>query len=356
MSKKMTEVVAKEVIIVGGGPAGLKAGEMAEEYGMDYVILEQGSVGQGWKDMRPDLRFLSPCHPQRDWTSLSDRFPIWKLDVDRPYCTAKQFTRYMERFADYFKLNILEQTQANDITHDGDAFIVQTTQGLQYKAPFLVVGTGIFGNPFFPQIPGIKNNPYVMHSHQYMGYEPFKQKKVLVVGAGNSAAEVAIDLCGWSLVYLITRKDLQYFSDTKKLYHIRGISESYLKELISMEIIRYRAHQDIQKIDQNMVYFKDWKMEADKIIFATGYHANIDILRSFKLRVNKNNYPEVSMSGESIQYPNLFFIGPLSYQTSASLVMHGFVKYIPHTMQRISEKLREGQSYFEELDKQKPST
>ena len=344
----MPETISKEVIIIGGGPAGLKCAEEAQNHDIDYLALEQGEVGQAWKTLRPDMPLLSPCHPQRDWTSLSSKFPIWKLGVKRPYCTSIEFCDYLDKYYEHFKFNLKKQTTVTEVNNDGDEFIVYDQKKNQYKAPMLVVASGIFGNPFIPPVNGAKDNPFVMHSHYYQSANDFTGQSVMVVGAGNSAAEIAIDLTSTAMVYLISRKDLQYFADTQKLYHIRGISESYLKELIKMEIIRYRAYQDIQKIEDSRIYFKDWKLDVNKIIFATGYHGHIGILKNFKLRVNKSNYPEVSMSGESIQYPNLFFAGPLSYQNTSSIVLHGFVKQIPETFNRIAEKLKsEGKNYMQ---------
>ena len=344
----MPETISKEVIIIGGGPAGLKCAEEAQNHDIDYLALEQGEVGQAWKTLRPDMPLLSPCHPQRDWTSLSSKFPIWKLGVKRPYCTSIEFCDYLDKYYEHFKFNLKKQTTVTEVSNDGDEYIVYDQKKNQYKAPILVVASGIFGNPFIPPVNGAKDNPFVMHSHYYQSANDFTGQNVMVVGAGNSAAEIAIDLTSTAMVYLISRKDLQYFADTQKLYHIRGISESYLKELIKMEIIRYRAYQDIQKIEDSRIYFKDWKLDVNKIIFATGYHGHIGILKNFKLRVNKSNYPEVSMSGESIQYPNLFFAGPLSYQNTSSIVLHGFVKQIPETFNRIAEKLKsEGKNYMQ---------
>lgn len=336
----MGNIISKELIIVGGGPAGLKAGAEAKKQKIDYVILEKGKVADAWLNVRPDMYFLSPCHPQRDWTSLSDDFPIWKMDVRRPYCTAAEFVNYLDAYCDHFKLAVKTDTRVVDINLSDGQFSVLGNDHTEYRAPVLLIATGIFGNPFIPGVAGAKDNPYVMHSHYYRSRDDYKQQKVLIVGAGNSAAELAIDLCGHSMVYLVSRKDLQYFSDTRKLYHIRGISESFLKELISMELVRYRAFQEIKRIEENRVIFQDWSLDVHKIIFATGYHAHIDILRNFKLRVNKNNYPEVTDSGESIQYPNLFFAGPLSYQNTTSIVLHGFINQIPGTLARISEKLK----------------
>ncbi|NOX87690.1 MAG: NAD(P)-binding domain-containing protein [Calditrichaeota bacterium] len=332
--------IQKELIIIGGGPAGLKAAEIAQEKKIDYVLLEKGKTGQAWKEIRPDLLLLSPCLPQRDWTSLSSKFPIWKLGVQRPYCRASEFAQYLESYCDFFKINVQENTPVKEIVRQTDRFIVLGENDREFVAPVIIVATGIFGNPYIPPIPGVKDNPYVMHSHLYRSKNDFKNQRVLIVGAGNSAAETAIDLVGYSLVYMVSREDLQYFSDTKKLYHIRGVYESYLKELISMEMIRYKAFQQIEEIDRNVVRFRDWKLEVDKIIFATGYHGDLRILHNFNLRVNKNNYPEVTESGESIQYPRLFFGGPLFFQGMSTNVIHGFIRQIPKTMDRIESILK----------------
>ena len=344
----MSDNISKELIIIGAGPAGLKCAEEAQNRSIDYLVIERGEVGQSWKELRPNMPLLSPCHPQRDWTSLSTSFPIWKLNVKRPYCTSSEFCNYLDEFNSHFKFNLKTNTIIRKVSHNGDEFILLDQNENQYQAPIMIVASGIFGNPYIPQINGVKNNPNVMHSHYYHSTKEYVGQSVMVIGAGNSAAEIAIDLTSTAMVYLVSRKDLQYFADTQKLYHIRGISESYLKELIKMELIRYRAYQEIQNIEGNTIYFKDWKLDVNKIIFATGYHGNIEVLKNFKLRVNKNNYPEVSMSGESIQYPNLFFAGPLSYQNTSSIVIHGFIKHIPVTINRIAEKLKsEGKNYIQ---------
>jgi len=337
----MSSVISKELLIIGGGPAGLRAGAEASAAGIDYLILEAGQAGEAWRRVRPDMPLLSPSHPQRDWTSLSPSFPIWKMIPRRPYCQAHEFVQYLQAFADHFALNLATSQAVQNITRKENVFTIRTVSGQSYEAPLLLIATGIFGNPFIPEIPGVKDNIHIMHSHHYRTSRDFLKQRVLIVGAGNSAAEIAIDLAGYSMVYLVSRDELQFFADTKKLYHIRGISESYLKELINMEIIRYKAYQQIRQIEKNHVFFNNWDMQFDKIIFATGYHGNLDVIKNFKLKVNKKNFPEVSYSGESTQYPGLFFCGPLAWQSTSSIVIHGFLRGLAESVKQIALRLRE---------------
>ena len=214
----MSSNISKELIIIGAGPAGLKCAEEAQNSGLDYLIIERGEVGQAWKEIRPDMPMLSPCHPQRDWTSLSSSFPIWKLNVKRPYCNSHQFCNYLDEFNIHFKLKLKTNTEIKEVNHTGDEYILLDQNNNQYHAPIILVASGIFGNPYLPQINGLQNNPDVIHSHFYRSAEEYAGQSVMIVGAGNSAAEIAIDLTSTSMVYLVSRKDLQYFSDTQKLY------------------------------------------------------------------------------------------------------------------------------------------
>ncbi len=334
-------MISKELIIIGAGPAGLRAGEEAKRQGIDYVIIEKGDVGAAWRTVRPDSKMLSPCHPQRDWTSISSSFPIWRLPVERPYCNSTEFVTYLDEFAAKFNLDIVKRTLVTKIEKKGSEFKVHTDNGNGYSAPYLITASGIFDGKYFPNIPGIKNNPMVMHSHDYMSYIPFINKRVLIVGAGNSAAELALELAGKSILFLASKSELKYFLKTRKLYHIRGVYESFLKEFIEMEFIRYMPGSRIKGIDKNTVIFSDSELEVHKTIFATGYRPKMTFLdKGLKIEKDRKHYPITSGTGESIQVENLFFAGPLALNVTSSVVLHGFLKYIPKTVNTILQRLK----------------
>ena len=331
-------IIEKELIIIGSGPAGLRGAEEAQKAGIDYLILERGEVAQSWKDIRQDMLMLSPCLPQRDWTSISDDFPIWKMDVARPYCFAWQFYNYLTRYSDFYNLKINSDSQVKNIKKTNDEFEITTDQQ-KYKSKFLIIATGFFGNPFIPDIPGMRNNPYVMHSHQFNSLEDFRNKRIIIIGGGNSAAETAIILAGYAQVFLLARNELKFFSKTKNLCDIRGISESYLMELINMQIIRYNPKTEIKKVRNGQIYFDKKTLEVNKIICATGYNADLNALGGLQVPVDeRTKFPRIKNHGECTSVKNLYFIGPLAYTRITNLLLHGFIKLIPGTISAIAKR------------------
>jgi thioredoxin reductase (NADPH) len=328
----------KELLIIGSGPAGLKAGKEAKKAGIDYLILEQGEVAQSWRDIRQDMLMLSPCLPQRDWTSISEDFPIWKLDINRPFCLAHEFLDYLLKFYEHHNLNINTFSPVKSIQKKDEIFEISTDR-VTYHSKYVIVATGFFGNPFIPDIPGLRVSPIVTHSHQFKSNKPYRNKRVVIIGSGNSAAETAIILAGYAQVYLLSRNKLKFFRKTKNLCNIRGISESYLLEMIDMEIIRHISGAKIEKVEGNCVFLGNKTIEAQSIICATGYNADLGALGNTGLDVDKKTkFPFIKDTGESATIENLFFVGPLAYTKISSLLIHGFIRMVPMTIREVLKR------------------
>jgi thioredoxin reductase len=330
----------KELIIIGAGPSGLRAGEEAQRLGLDYLILEQGKVGQAWREIRVNMPMLSPGHPQRDWTSISPRFPIWKQAVKRPYCSAQEFVNYLQSYAEHFNLQLVTDTLINKIEKTGNYFKLGSNRA-EISAQIILVCTGMFGNPYIPDIPGLRGHAQVLHSHFYKNPDSFKGQRVIIIGGGNSGAEIAIDLAGSAQVFLITRDRLKFFSDTKNLCDIRGISESYLRELIAMKLIRHIDQAHIRSIKGNSLQLDRAAIHFDRIICATGYQPVLNLLAALPLKLDrKTRFPSIFASGEARGIKNLFFAGPLAYRGMGSLFIHGFIKDIPGILLTMHNRLR----------------
>ncbi len=191
-----------------------------------------------------------------------------------------------------------------------------------------------------PDIQGMKNNPVVTHSSRSRNLEEYRGKKVLIVGAGNSGAELAIELSGVASVTLASRRTLKYYSKTDDLSNIRGLSESLLKELIKFNIIELRENCILANIDGGKVNFMDGGYaEFDELIFATGYMPKVPDIESLQVDKTEDGYPIVSANCESVSAKGLYFSGPLAHNNRFCSFIHCFRPMIEPMALEIASRL-----------------
>lgn len=314
-----------DVIVIGGGPGGLLTGHLFHANDVNYLILEKESVGSSFRKMRPDMILLSPGIPGADWTSLTLRQPIWAIDgIGKPFPTRDDFVCYLEKFTLDNSLNVKEHCPVEGI-EKGDGVMKVITREGEYISRFVVLATGFYARPRFPDIPGAKDNPQVIHYADFFSCKAYQGKKILVVGGGNSAAELAIELSGVADVTLKSRGPLQYFSETNDLGDIRGLSESVLKELIKFNIIEHLFDGEIKKVDRGRVTFESGEtVRFDKIILATGFLPEIPSLSGVNIQCDDDGVPLITKYGESVSAEGIFFAGSLAMFHARCRFIHGF--------------------------------
>ena len=107
-----------------------------------------------------------------------------------------------------------------------------------------------------------------------------------------------------------------------------------------MEIIRHIPNARLKKVEGNLMYLYNKTIEAQSIICATGYHADLKSLGKSNLEVDKKTrFPIIRNTGEALSVKNLFFAGPLAYTKITSLLIHGFIKMVPTTINTISRRM-----------------
>ncbi len=329
----------RDVIIVGGGPGGLLLGHFLEEHGIDYQLFERGKIAQSWRLMRHGMKLLSPAVPGVDWTSLTLKYPLWALHgVQRPFPTREDFLCYIDAFAREHLLRIVENTSVARAAVAPGGFSVETSAG-QVSCRFLVVATGSLSSPAYPDIPGIASNPYVIHSSDFVHCMTYSGRRVLIIGGGNSAAEIAIELAGTAEVTLCTRGPLHYFSGTGELEDIRGSSESTLKECLRFRIIALRESDPAVGVSGRRVRFESGEEEEfDRILCATGYRPAWIPLDGGDVRADEDGYPVISRTGES-SVPGLYFCGSLARFNRRCAFIHGFRNYVEKVFWDIADRL-----------------
>ena len=179
------------VVIVGGGASGLSAAGALKQQGIDSVVLEQDpQVGGTWA-RRYDRLHL---HTVRSFSGLAHfgiprRYP--------KYLSRDQFVTYLREYVDHFGLKVVNGATVTSISSDPQKsrWKVATTDGRTWKARAIVVATGQYRRPIEPNWPGTPNfRGQLSHSVGYSNPKPFVGKRVLVVGSGNSGAEIAADI------------------------------------------------------------------------------------------------------------------------------------------------------------------
>ena len=314
------------VAIIGAGISGLTAGKMLADYGVPYTCFETSDrIGGNWAFGNPNGHSSAyrSLHIDTSKHQLSFRdFPMPQDYPDFPHHTL--IKAYLDDYADAFGLldNIEFQ---NGITHahrlDGDGWELQTERGETRHADLLVVGNGHHWDPRYPDFPGNFTGETI-HSHHYIDPSTpldFRGKRILVVGIGNSAADIAVELSSRTMdttVLLSTRSGAwivpkyvagqpadKYFKlnpyipfswQRKLMQTFQPIStgrpenyglptpnhkffESYPTQSVELPIRLgsgdITAKPNVERLDGQAVHFADGTCaEVDVIIYATGYN------------------------------------------------------------------------------------
>lgn len=178
-----------DVIVIGAGPAGLGTSRELRRHGVDHVVLERGPcLGHTWANLYDGL----VLHTGKHLSAL----PGLRFPRSTPlFPTRRNFVEYLNDYATRFHLPVRTNAEVARVTHTGDVWNVALGTGSSMVSRVLVVATGIVSNPNVPDLPHQDRfRGRIFHSVEYRRPEGYKGRRVLIVGAGNSAAEIAAEL------------------------------------------------------------------------------------------------------------------------------------------------------------------
>ncbi|GAA3865619.1 NAD(P)/FAD-dependent oxidoreductase [Streptomyces lacrimifluminis] len=177
--------------VIGGGPGGLAVAYALRAQGVRAVVLERGDrVGSSWRRHYDRLHL----HTTRRLSSLPGlamprSFGRWVARDD--------VVRYLEKYAEYHELEVVTGVEVSRVerTADGTGWLLHATGGRELTGSAVVVATGTNHTPRIPEWPGLDAyRGELLHAGQYRNPEPYAGRDVLVVGIGNTGAEIAVDL------------------------------------------------------------------------------------------------------------------------------------------------------------------
>jgi putative flavoprotein involved in K+ transport len=188
-----------DIVVIGAGQAGLAVGYYLARQRCDFVIVDAGDrVGQSWDTRWDSLRLFTPAH--------FTRLPGLRFPGPRRYLPSKDdMADYLRSYAARFALPVRLRWRVDQLSRDDDGFLV-CSAGRTLRADTVVVATGPAMRPWAPDVadqldPAIRS----LHSADYRNPEQLHDGAVLVVGAGNSGAEIALEVAPTHEVVLAGR-------------------------------------------------------------------------------------------------------------------------------------------------------
>ncbi|MDP9195067.1 MAG: NAD(P)/FAD-dependent oxidoreductase [Acidobacteriota bacterium] len=335
-----------QAVVIGAGPAGLATSHELQKRGVEHVVIERGNVAESWSRLYDSLTL----HTGKHMSHLPGmRYPRGtKLFLSRD-----TFLEYLHEYRRRFALPIASGTEVTSLERSGDGWRV-TANGETIAADAVVVASGIISNPRVPKIPGLEEfRGEVRHSITYRRPDEVRGKRVLVVGAGNSAGEIASELgregidttvavrSGANVVPLqILGIPIQYLAwvirslpkparevivtAMRKVTELRNgppvLPRPAVGPLDAIPLIGFRlvdAIRDgsvklrggVERMTPTGVQFADGSEEPfDVVLLATGFRAAIGFLGPL-VRTDDRGFGMRRDRVVSVDQPNLYFVG-----------------------------------------------
>ncbi len=368
-----------ETIIVGAGPAGLQMGYFLGRAGRDYLILEATAGAGAFFTHQPRLRTLISLNKRfnyfpepefnmrHDWNSLlTEDYSLLFRDYSQElYPHADDIVRYLNDFADKYALNIQYNCRVRKIVRDdAGCFVLTDSAENQYRCARLLMATGALA-PHIPDAEGIE----LAEGYETHDIDPtrFENKRVLIMGRGNSAFEVANHLAGHAAIVHIAmdNRTIKHAWQSHFVGDLRSINNTIL-DMVQLKALHFVVGFHVNKIARQgdgtlLVSVEEelphWETPGtirlnhvyDHVIRCTGWkYINPALFAPDITPVSdeKNKYPVLNPCWES-SVPNLYYIGTAMAgrdRKAASGFIHGF-RYNIRTLFHLLEERFAGIPY-----------
>jgi len=191
-----------DVVVIGAGQTGLSAGYYLKQRGLRFLIVDgQARIGDAWRRRWDSLRLFTPARFDSlvglPFPAPADYFP-----------TRNEMADYLERYARHFELPVRLGVIIEALERRGERFVLRSG-GVELEADQVIVAMTNFQKPKVPEFAGdLASDIVQLHSSSYRGPEQLPAGPVLVVGAGNSGAEIGLELAKGGRKVLVSGRNV----------------------------------------------------------------------------------------------------------------------------------------------------
>ncbi|MGI5217666.1 flavin-containing monooxygenase [Nocardia sp. CA-290969] len=348
----MTSEYDYDAVVIGGGQSGLAAAHYLTAQHLNTAILEASGEATGsWPRYYDSLTLFSPARysalPGRCFPGDPDRYPHRDEVID-----------YLRSYAADVGADIHTRTPVETVTYTGGkGFAVTTGSGAVFTAPRVIAATGSFDSPFLPAVPGRDEfEGRLLHAGEYRTPGEFTDQRVIVVGAGNSAVQIAAELAEHTQVVLASRAPVKFVPqrplgrDVHFWFTVSGFDAAPLGRIVKdaptqpvLDAGRYRTALAAGKpqrremftafTSEGVVWRDGSRMPVDVVVFATGYRPHLPYLAGTGA-VTESGVPRQSQ-GLSPTHPGLGFLGLEWQRTPSSNSLRGVGRDAAYLVRRL---------------------
>ncbi|MFD3665246.1 ArsO family NAD(P)H-dependent flavin-containing monooxygenase [Streptomyces sp. NPDC058659] len=334
----MTQVV--DVVVIGGGQAGLAAGYHLRRLGLDFVILDsQATPGGAWQHTWDSLHLFSPAA----YSSLPGR--LMPPQPGETYPDAAHVVAYLSDYEQRYELPVVRPVRVEAVHRDGEFLRVEAAAGT-WRARTVVSATGTWWRPFVPAVPGrTEFQGAQLHTVAYRRPADFAGQRVVVVGGGNSGAQIAADLAYETDLTWVTLREPRYLADDidgRALFdhataRRRALDEgrtdaggvASLGDIVAVPPVREARDAGILKAQPMFARLTatgvEWAdgtcSDADAIIWCTGFRPALAHLAPLGLRDPRGHIP--THGTQALAEPRLHLLGYGDWTGPASATLIG---------------------------------
>ncbi len=286
-----------DVLIVGAGPIGLACGIEATRNELSYLIVEKGCLVNSIYHYPQNMTFFS--------TSVKIEIGDIPFVSHNPKPTRSEALEYYRRVAEAWNLNIHTYEQVHEISSDEKLYKIISDKGIYY-AHSVVVATGFYDHANLLNVPGEELQKV---KHYYDEPHPYIGQKVVVVGAANSAIDVALETWrkGAEVTLVVRGEEISH----RVKYWVKPdidnrIKEGSIKAYFNSHITGIRAREvDIETPAGKVT------LENDFVLAMTGYHPNFDWLKNIGISIKEDGtmMPHADENTFETNLPNIYIAG-----------------------------------------------
>jgi len=325
-----------DVLVIGAGQSGLAVGYYLRRAGLSFELLDdQPHPGGAWSHGWNSLRLFSPA----DASSL----PGWLMprSADNRFPTRDAVLDYLTQYERRYELPVRRPVRVEAVRRSGVGFAVQTDAGT-WQARAVVCATGSWSNPYVPAYPGQAEFAGLqLHSAQYREAAPLAGQRVLVVGGGNSGAQLLAEVSQVAHTTWVTETEPRFlpddvdgrvlFTQATQRYHAgpEAAPPPTLGDVVMVDSVKearrrgvLRSVRPFARFTPTGVAWADGREEpVDAVLWCTGFRPALGFLAD--LGVLQPNSRVATTGTQATALPGLWLVGYGSWTGFASATLIG---------------------------------